>query len=99
MLRKTSSPEAESRRSHHLDAQLSFCRKALALGYASASQGQLDSACRLLWLVEDAACCMKPILTNLQSAERIDQYQAQIGLVLKDLSELRQILCIPAGLD
>jgi hypothetical protein len=86
--------EAERRRTRHMDAQLSFCRNALDQGYTSASQGELESASRLLWLAEDAACSMKPILKNFQNAAAGDQYRRQLGFVLKDLCDLKQVLCI-----
>jgi len=50
-----------------------------------------------MWLVEDLADAMRPVLAKVKDMEGLDRYQAQLAKVLRDLSELQRYLCIPAG--
>jgi len=75
-------------RTRHLDTQIAFCRAALDRGKTLAVLGELETASRAGWLVEDATTAIRPVLANVAEAERLDQYQRQLARVLRDLSEL-----------
>lgn len=87
----SSTPQA--RRCRHLDAELKFCRGALLRGNAMASQGQLESASRDVWLVEDTAGAIESVLAKVEDAEKLDRYQREFTAVQKELSDLRSYLC------
>jgi hypothetical protein len=89
-------PEPSAPHRHRLDAELHFCRSALACGNALAAQGQLESASRDVWVIEDAAMGIQRSLVKVEDAERIDRYQKQLTHVLKELTELKEHLRIPA---
>jgi hypothetical protein len=84
----------QARRCRHLDAELKFCRGALLRGNALANQGQLESASRDVWLVEDTACAIESMLAKVEDAERLLRYQREFDAVQKELSDLRNYLCI-----
>jgi hypothetical protein len=97
MRRQPTSSEAQARRIRHLDAQLVFCATALARGRTLAARGELESASRTMWLVEDAADALRPVLARDGDTEGLNEYQTQLTLVLRDLNALRQYLGIPHG--
>lgn len=82
-----------------MDAELHFCRAALACGSALASQGQLESASRDVWVIEDAAADIERALVKIEDAERLERYQKQLTQVLRDLTELKEYLSIPPALS
>jgi hypothetical protein len=84
---------------NRLDAELHFCRSALACGNALATQGQLELASRDVWVIEDAAVGIQRALVEIQDAERLDRYQMQLTQVLTELTELKEYLAIPPGLN
>jgi len=86
-------------RGHRLDAELQFCRSALACGHTLATHGQLESASRDVWLIEDAAVGIQLALAVVEDAERLERYQKQLMQVLRELTELKEYLCIPPGFD
>jgi hypothetical protein len=82
-----------------LDAELHFCRSALACASALATQGQLESASRDAWVIEDAAAGIQRTLAEVEDAERLEKYQKQLMNVLRELNELKECLCIPPGFN
>ena len=90
-------PEYLAPRGLRLESQLHFCRSALACGNALATQGQLESASRDVWVIEDAAIGIQRDLANLEDAERLERYHKQLTQVLRELTVLREYLGIPPG--
>jgi hypothetical protein len=88
-------PAIKVRGSRNLDADLMFCRKALARGNSLAMQGQLESATRDVWLVEDTAEVVKGLLTKIEHAEGLDRVAVQLAQVQKGLNDLKRYLDIP----
>ncbi len=98
MQMRETSPDAVRRRSRQLEVEFGFCRRGLAQGNTLAMQGDLDSANRLLCLVEDAAGEIKPILAGLPDRLASFGYKTQLAQVLKRLRDPRSELRIPEGL-
>jgi len=92
-------PEIKVRGSRNLDADLKFCRSALARGNALAMQGQLESATRDVWVVEDTAQAIKSLLSKTQDAEGLDRLVIQLAEVQRGLNDLRRYLDIPPVAD
>jgi hypothetical protein len=95
----TSMPEPSAPRGLRLDDELHFCRSALACGHALATQGQLESASRDVWLIEDAAAAIEGALAKIEDAEKLERYRKQLTQVLTELTELKEYLCIPPGFN
>ena len=95
----TSMPDPSAPRGLRLDAELHFCRSALACGHTLAAQGQLESASRDVWLIEDAAVGIQRALAKVEDAEKLERYQRQLTQVLRELTELKEYLCIPPGFN
>ncbi len=95
----TPSSTPQARRYRHLEAELKFCRWALLRGNSLAAQGQLESATKELWLVEDTAEAIESIIARIEDAEKLDAYRREVAQVRKDLGQLRTYLCIPPAAD
>jgi hypothetical protein len=85
----------EARQNHGLDAELKFCRSALAHGNSLAMQGQLASATRDVWLIADAADAVKSFLARMEDIECLDRLNTQLAEVERGLNDLRRYLDIP----
>ena len=92
-------PEAQTRRCRYLDIELAFCRSALFRGNAFAAQGELDSASRDAWLVEDAAPAIRRVLAKVEDSERLNRYRAELNYVQRGLDDLRTSLGISGDMD
>jgi hypothetical protein len=92
-------PDIEMRGSRNLDANLKFCRSALARGNSLAMQGQLESATRDVWVVADAADSVRNILAKAGDAEGLDRLVIQLAEVQRGLNDLRGYLDIPPAAD
>ena len=92
-------PAIKVRGSRNLDADLMFCRKALARGNSLAMQGQLESATRDVWVVEDTAQTVKSVLAKIEDAEGLDRLVIQLAEVQRGLNDLRGYLDIPPAAD
>jgi hypothetical protein len=90
-----STTEAQARRCRYLDAELNFCRSALSQGKVLASHGELESASRDVWLVEDTAHAVEKVLVKMKDAESQDRYQRELTYVQRGLDDLRGHLGIP----
>lgn len=88
-------PDIEVRGSRNLDAELKFCRSALARGNSLAMQGQFESASRDVWVIEDTAEAIKAFLTKMEDAEGLDRLLIQLAEVQRGLNDLRRYLDIP----
>jgi len=86
-------------RGRRLEAEFLFCQSALACGNALASQGQLESASRDVWVIEDAAAVIQRALAKVGDDERRDRYQRQLTQLLRELTELKEYLSIPPSLS
>ena len=91
----TATPQAQARRCRYLDAELDFCRLALSQCTTLASHGELESACRDAWLVEDTARAIEGALVKVKDAQRLDRYQRELTYVQRGLDDLRSHLGIP----
>ena len=91
--------EAQTRRCRYLDFELAFCRSAIFRGNAFAALGELDSACRDAWLVEDTAPVIKRVLAKVKDSEILNQYQAELNYIQCSLDDLRTSLGISRDLD
>jgi hypothetical protein len=87
--------EVKARGSRNLDAELEFCRSALARGKVLAMQGQLESATRDVWVVKTAADFVKSFLAKTERGEGLDRLVIQLNEVQKGLNDLRMYLDIP----
>jgi hypothetical protein len=87
--------DIKTHQSQSLDAELKFCRSALARGNSLAMQGQLESATRDVWVVEDTAEVVKGLLTKIEHAEGLDRVAVQLAQVQKGLNDLKRYLDIP----
>ncbi len=85
--------------SRNLDAELKFCRSALARGNSLAMPGQLESAARDVWVVQDTAEAVKSLLTKMEDAEGLDRLVIQLTEVRRGLNDLRRYLDIPPVAD
>ena len=92
-------PDIKVRGSRNLDADLMFCRTALARGNSLAMQGQLESATRDVWVVADAADSVRNILAKAGDAEGLDRLVIQLAEVQRGLNDLRRYLDIPPMAD
>jgi hypothetical protein len=90
-------PAPPAPRHHRLDAEFHFCHSALACGRALAAQGELESASRDVWLIEDATAAIEQALARIQDPDPLQRYQAQLAHVMKQLAELKQYLSIPSS--
>jgi chromosome segregation ATPase len=95
----TPSSTPQARRYRHLESELKFCRWALLRGNSLAAQGQLESATKELWLVEDAAEAMESVIARIDDADKLDAYQKEVAQLRRELCELRMYLCIPPVAD
>ncbi len=84
-----------ARRHRHLEAELKFCRCALQRGNSLAAQGQLESATKELWLVEDTAEAMETVVARIEDTDKLRAYQRELTQLRRELGELRTYLCIP----
>jgi hypothetical protein len=75
------------------------CQSALACGNPLATQGQLESAARDVWVIEDATVDIQRALAEVEDAGRLERYQKQLMQVLRELTELKEYLCIPQGFN
>lgn len=91
--------EAQTRRCRYLDVELAFCRSALFRGNAFAAHGELDSASRDAWLVEDTAPIIRRVLANVKDSEKLYRYQAELNYVQRGLDDLRTSLGISCESD
>jgi hypothetical protein len=91
--------EAQMRRCRYLDLELAFCRSALFRGNAYAAHGELDSASRDAWLVEDTAPVIRRVLAKVKDSERLNRYRSELNYVQRGLNDLRTSLGIPGDLD
>jgi hypothetical protein len=94
-----SAPDIKARGSKNLDAELKFCRSALARGNTLAMQGQLESATRDVWAAKDAADVVKSFLAKAEDAEGLDRLIIQLNEVQRGLNDLRRYLDIPPEVD
>jgi len=62
-------------------------------------RGQLESASRDVWVIEDAAVGIQRALAKLEDVEGLERYQKQLTQVLRELTELREYLCIPPSFN
>lgn len=92
-------PEIKVRGTRNLDAELKFCRSALARGTSLAMQGQLELATRDVWVVEDTAQAVKSLLVKMEDAEALDRLVIQLAEVQRRLNDLRGYLDIPPVAD
>src|SRR5271170_1993937 len=92
-------PDIKVRGSRNLDADLMFCRTALARGNSLAMQGQLESATRDVWVVEDTADAVKRVLAKVEEAEGLDRLVIQLAEVQRGLNDLKRYLDIPRVAD
>lgn len=90
-----SASEVKARGSRNLDAELKFCRSALARGNVLATQGQLESATRDVWAIKDAADFVKSLLAKAEDGEGLDRLVIQLNEVQKGLNDLRIYLNLP----
>jgi hypothetical protein len=88
-------PDIEVRGSRNLDAELKFCRSALARGNSLAMQGQLESATRDVWVIEDTADAVRSVPAKVEDAEQLDRLNRQLAEVQRGLNDLRMYLAIP----
>ena len=91
--------EAQMRHCRYLDLELAFCRSALFRGNAYAAHGELDSASRDAWLVEDTAPVIRRVLAKVKDSERLNRYRSELNYVQRGLNDLRTSLGIPGDLD
>ena len=91
--------EAQTRRCRYLDVELAFCRSALFRGNAYAAHGELDSASRDAWLVEDMAPVIRRVLAKVKDSERLNLYRAELNYIRRGLDDLRTSLGISGDLD
>jgi len=87
--------DIKTRQNRSLDAELKFCRSALARGNSLAMQGQFESATRDVWVVEDTAEAVKGLLTGIEDAEGLNRLVIQLAEVQRGLNDLRRYLDIP----
>jgi hypothetical protein len=78
---------------------LKFCRSALARGNSLAMQGQLESATRDVWVIEDTADAVKSVLAKIEDIQRFDRLKIQLAAVQKGLKDLKRCLDIPSQND
>jgi hypothetical protein len=92
-------PDIKAYQSRNLDAELKFCRSALARGNSLAMQGQLESATRDVWVIEDTADAVKSVLAKIEDIQRFDRLKIQLAAVQKGLKDLKRCLDIPSQND
>jgi hypothetical protein len=61
--------------------------------------GQLESATREVWVVEDTAEAVEGLLTKIEDAEGLDRLVIQLAEVQRSLNDLRRYLDIPRGAE
>ena len=91
------SPQADSkaRGTRKVDAELQFCRAALARCHALAMRGQVESATREVWVVNDAADAVKSFIAKAENMERLDDLTCQLAAVQTGLNDFRRYLDLP----
>ena len=91
------SPQADSKASgtRKVDAELKFCRAALARCHALAMQGKLESASREVWVVDDAADAVKSFIARAQGLEQLDNLNSQLAAVQTGLNDFKRYLDLP----
>jgi len=87
--------DIKTRQNRNLDAELKFCRSALARGNSLAMQGQFESATRDVWVVEDTGEAVKGLLIGIEDAEGLNRLVIQLAEVQRGLNDLRRYLDIP----
>ena len=87
--------DIKTRQNRSLDAELKFCRSALARDNSLAMQGQFESATRDVWVVEDTGEAVKGLLTGIEDAEGLNRLVIQLAEVQRGLNDLRRHLDVP----
>lgn len=85
----------KARAGRDADAELNFCRSALARGASLAMQGALEAATRDVWMVEDAVDAVKSRLGDIDDVGGRDRFRARLAEVRSGLNDLRRRLDIP----
>jgi hypothetical protein len=85
----------ETRGDQTVDEDLKFCLAALARGNSLAMQGQMESATRDLWAVEDAVDAVTKALAKAGNEEFLDRRNRQLSEVQRGLHKLSSTLDIP----
>jgi hypothetical protein len=81
--------------SQNLNMELKVCRSGLAHGRALATQDQLASATRDVWVVADAAHAIKVFLDGMKDGDGLARLRTALAEVQSGLNDLRSYLDIP----